>query len=169
MGSELERAPAVTPRLRCCTPEQPARLRPLGSSPDIASAVCTAQHVRKLIAARLLESPTAALAHWTGDGGGLGTCPPRAGRATGTYRGYVPYVPAYRHHGDSLRPWLRASRPTVARVHAHNHTCRYRYYFLNSILREFCGKSDAAFGGCGFLRGCAPPKRVIPGSVRGLW
>ena len=38
-----------------------------------------------------------------------------------------------------------------------------------SILREFCGKSDAAFEGCGFFDGCAPPKRVIPGSVRDLW
>ena len=37
------------------------------------------------------------------------------------------------------------------------------------ILREFCGKSDAAFGGCGFFGGCAPPKQVIPGSVRDLW
>ena len=39
----------------------------------------------------------------------------------------------------------------------------------NSALREFCGKSDAAFGGCGFFGGYAPPKRVIPGSVRDLW
>ena len=41
--------------------------------------------------------------------------------------------------------------------------------FLLLDLREFCGKSDAAFGGCGFFCGCAPPKRVIPGSVRDLW
>ena len=40
---------------------------------------------------------------------------------------------------------------------------------LLRYFREICGKSDAAFGGCGFFGGCAPPKRVIPGSVRDLW
>ena len=46
------------------------------------------------------------------------------------------------------------------------------FFFKKKVLyflREFCGKSDAAFGGCGFFGGCAPLKRVIPGSVRGLW
>ena len=35
------------------------------------------------------------------------------------------------------------------------------------LLRDFCCKSDAAFGCCGFFVG-APPKRAIPGSVRDL-
>ena len=103
-------------------------------------------------------------------------------RRCGRSRAPVEVLPPHRRQAESHLPGGPLSKQHEAKQRHHCehggaalHHCGVPLHEQNQpgridcLLREFCGKSDAAFGGCGFFGGCAPPKRVILGSVRDLW